>query len=296
MLRILDVPSKFLPKMTMRYPPHHDTNNPMTEELCYNYLVKNYKTLNIDHIYIPIQWTALHLQNNWGNDTREVTAFCQNLNEKYPNEKFFTVVQWDGGTLVPINNCNIFACSGNFNSQIGKNSIYEPIPLKVDPHPTYSNKKYKVGYCGRSTHDIRKKMIDLLSNIDEEFKIYDTDTNHMTDVHFKIFRDILNESIFSLCPRGYGPTSFRLYESIQVGSIPIIISDVDWLPFKQYINWNKLSVIVDPKDIKNIPKIVDELIDSKEYIKMLEYGKYCYNEYFSEEGIAKTLVKIIQEK
>ena len=37
----------------------------------------------------------------------------------------------------------------------------------------------------------------------------------------------MRDSLFSLCPRGYGPTSFRLYESIQLGSIPVYIAEDD---------------------------------------------------------------------
>merc|ERR1712151_125533 len=36
----------------------------------------------------------------------------------------------------------------------------------------------------------------------------------------------------NLCPRGYGRTSFRLFESLQMGLIPIyIFSDVPWVPY-----------------------------------------------------------------
>ena len=39
------------------------------------------------------------------------------------------------------------------------------------------------------------------------------------------YNKILSESIFSLCPEGAGPNTLRLWESIAVGSIPVIFSD-----------------------------------------------------------------------
>jgi len=35
----------------------------------------------------------------------------------------------------------------------------------------------------------------------------------------------MSESIFTLCPRGYGPSSQRLYDAMMLGSIPVLICD-----------------------------------------------------------------------
>ena len=53
-----------------------------------------------------------------------------------------------------------------------------------------------------------------------------------TDEQFNSYKDLISESYFSLCPRGYGPTSFRLYESISLGTVPIYISDDFSYPLK----------------------------------------------------------------
>ena len=63
---------------------------------------------------------------------------------------------------------------------------------------------------------------------------------------------MLTQSIFSLCPRGFGPTSFRLYESIQLGAIPIYVSDKFHLPYKNFIDWEKLCLLIDINEIENI--------------------------------------------
>ena len=43
------------------------------------------------------------------------------------------------------------------------------------------------------------------------------------------FRSTLARSRFVLCPRGNGTSSIRLYETLAVGAVPVIISD-DWVP------------------------------------------------------------------
>lgn len=51
--------------------------------------------------------------------------------------------------------------------------------------------------------------------------------HHIDDSHQKIFRynSILSDSKFSLCPEGAGPNTLRFWESIAVGSIPVLFSD-----------------------------------------------------------------------
>ena len=154
MIRIAEVPQEFLPKMPVQYPPHQGYS-PMIEERAYSFFATQ-KELESDHIYIPIQWTSWHVNpgGEYGQNTQPLINYCNQLTEKYPNEKFFTVVQYDGGTLIPIDNCTIFASSGDFSSPVGKNSSYQPIPLLCDPHGGAPRdvREYKVGYAGRDTH------------------------------------------------------------------------------------------------------------------------------------------------
>lgn len=42
------------------------------------------------------------------------------------------------------------------------------------------------------------------------------------------YNALLSDSIFSLCPEGAGPNTLRLWESLAVGSIPVVIVD-DWV-------------------------------------------------------------------
>jgi hypothetical protein len=43
------------------------------------------------------------------------------------------------------------------------------------------------------------------------------------------YNEILSDSVFSLCPEGAGPNTLRVWESIAVGAIPVIVAD-DWVP------------------------------------------------------------------
>lgn len=282
MIKIVDVPDSFIPKMPVVYPPHQG-NKPMIEERAFEYFKSN-KNLESDYIYIPIQWTSYHINpgGEYGMNTKPLIDFCEELVRKHPDEKFFTIVQYDGGTLVPIDNCKIFASSGSFLSPIGKNSQYIPIPLLCEPHEGLPKRfrENKVGFAGLETHPIRKKMYDTLKNLEG----YEFFMNSYDPGRTKNFRDILYNSVFALAPRGFGPASYRMYEAIQMGCIPIYISDEFWIPFSDKIEWERMCLMVGENDIPNIPTMVDSILDSGKYQEYISYGIKMYKKYLTWDG------------
>ena len=199
-------------------------------------------------------------------------------------------MQYDGGTLIPIDNCTIFASSGDFSSPLGKNSSYEPIPLLCDPHSGAPRgvREYKVGYAGRDTHPLRVKMTQLLSHLPQYKFAVNLDYNQT-----EVFRDVLYNSVFALSPRGFGPASFRMYEAIQMQCIPIYISDVFWLPFTNDIEWDKMCLLIKEDEIETIPEKVDALMASGEYQNMIDYGQEMYEKHLTWDGCLNTIAKMV---
>lgn len=70
---------------------------------------------------------------------------------------------------------------------------------------------------------------------------------------------ILARSKFILCPRGLGASSWRLFETMRIGRVPVVISD-DWVP-PMGINWDSFLVQVPERDIRLIPSILTEIED-----------------------------------
>jgi len=95
----------------------------------------------------------------------------------------------------------------------------------------YNKRKYKTSFIGSSsTHNIRKELFNL--NNDKDVIIRDTGNwfyeKSSTDreKYLDKFKEFLLNSKLSLCPEGTGPSTIRLYESMAVGSIPIVFNDV----------------------------------------------------------------------
>ena len=108
------------------------------------------------------------------------------------------------------------------------------------------------------------------------------------------YAEIMERSVFSLAPRGYGKTSFRLYEAFQMGSIPIYIFDDPWIPFTDKIDWQRAAILLHEKDIETIPQVLRG-IDDNRYRDMLAYGKQTYEKYMTFEGCARTIMEYLNE-
>jgi hypothetical protein len=105
--------------------------------------------------------------------------------------------------------------------------------------------------------------------------------------------NIMIRSKFALCPRGYGNTSFRMYEAMQLGAVPVYISDDFFLPWSDELNWNEFCVIVDSKNLKDLPSILNN-IPEEQINKMANKAKEVYSEYFTLDATYRNIVKRIK--
>lgn len=82
------------------------------------------------------------------------------------------------------------------------------------------------------------------------------------------YNELLSNSVFSLCPAGAGPNTLRLWESLAVGSIPVIMSDkyelpnalsyeVDWSNIVVRIRENEISILNDRLKLISNEKIAE---------------------------------------
>ncbi len=102
---------------------------------------------------------------------------------------------------------------------------------------------------------------------------------------FKNYAGILSKSLFILAPRGRGHSSVRLFESLQAGRVPVIISD-EWVP-PLGPNWPSFSIQIPENEIQIIPQIL-ESFRPKAYA-MGRKARKTWEEYFSPKVRFHTL-------
>jgi hypothetical protein len=79
----------------------------------------------------------------------------------------------------------------------------------------------------------------------------------------ELYNKILINSRYSLCPSGSGPNSIRFWESLAVGSIPILLSDKLELP--KHNLWKKAIIFVPECNISKIPSLLNNINLVEEY-------------------------------
>jgi hypothetical protein len=168
-----------------------------------------------------------------------------------------------------------------------------PIPLTTVPIPNVKKVKKDIlcSFVGSVTHPARNKMKNLLGRHGYVMKSRKAWTCNIKQKDYNEFKDILERSKFSLCPRGFGPTSYRLYESFQTRSIPIYIWDYKrWLPWQDSIDWEKIAIIVEANDINSIPERIGSMSEA-EIEDMADYGYEIWKKYFTMEATARLILE-----
>ena len=95
------------------------------------------------------------------------------------------------------------------------------------------------------------------------------------------YADLLAGSKFVLCPRGIGTSSSRLFETMQAGRVPVIISD-NWARPRGPV-WDELAVFVPEGQIAQIPRILEEA--EARWPEMARQARAAWEEFFAPETI-----------
>ncbi len=69
------------------------------------------------------------------------------------------------------------------------------------------------------------------------------------------YKEIVARSKFVLCPRGWGVSSFRLFETLAAGRVPVIVSD-EWVA-PRGPDWDACSVRIQESDVLNLARILE---------------------------------------
>jgi hypothetical protein len=231
---ILPINERFKPYSQSWNYPHHNKAFGVEQDFL-SFLNKNAEITvqsprSADWHYLPIYWTRWHLNHDYaktGLDELQQATSQIILDDK----KTFTICQYDDGPLVDLGLATIFLASRKTSSGID-------IPLLCSPHrvPFFKpSKKYLASFIGRlSTYSIRQQMAEVIKNRNDIF-LFDGDKGS------QFYLKKMLQSQVALCPRGYGGSSFRFFEAMQLGITPILIGDIDTRPFKKYIDWDKIS-------------------------------------------------------
>jgi hypothetical protein len=266
----VDVPEMFTPHHPFEYPEH---NKNIFEDWYY----RTWKEEDArDRVYLPITWTAYYCGNKYGKNRKQMQELQNFVHRLDRSKKYYTIVQYDDGIVTNLRGLDIriYAMSGP--------RIDYPLPLLCEPHP-YELKEERTllaNFVGGQTHPIRKELFRYFRNkgdVNFSFRKVDCES----------YCRILARSVFTLCPRGYGQSSFRIAEALQYGSIPVYVSDQHILPHNHSFIY---GLLIQPNGIRSLDTLLRRI--SEENIEqMQQYGREAYRELFSYEGSKKRILE-----
>ena len=157
----------------------------------------------------------------------------------------------------------------------------------VLPRAVTGDEEFLASFIGSSnTHPVREKLFAL-----HHPGILARDTSHNSqrmmfhgqpaerERFWSEYADAMANARFSLCPRGIGAGSIRLFESMKMGRACVIISDA-WQP-NDGVDWNSFSIRVPEAEVHRIPAILEQHAD-----RAAEMGRCARSEWekwFSEK-------------
>jgi len=247
----------------------------------------NYQYFN-SYIYVkfPIAWII----NKFG------ISECQNIinsicKEQY-DKKIFFVCQH-----IQVKNLNFHG-----------NIVFSPHATYLDrslPIPHYaatidegqslpfSERKNLMSFVGCfDTHHTRRELQETLKG-KKHCQVVDTKNWHFyknqqeKNKNSKFYTKDLGNTKIALCPRGTGPSTIRLWESMAMGCVPLLISNTVKLPLSRtLVEWENCCIFVPEKDIKNI---MDYIPSDEKLKEMSEYMSKKYDYYFANDKLATSV-------
>ena len=152
--------------------------------------------------------------------------------------------------------------------------------------------KPTVGFCGALTHSSRTIAIDHIINSKK------IESNIMCRSHFwggkihdnELRQAYINNTLSSdlvLCCRGQGNFSYRLYETLSLGRIPIIVDCDTPLPCSDIIDWDRF-IITTPDNV--VSDILEFWKKHEMEYKMLQlFAREVYEKILCPSGFAQYL-------
>jgi hypothetical protein len=159
--------------------------------------------------------------------------------------------------------------------------------------PEKSNKERQFSFIGSSrTNLIREKILKI-----QHPQAFLFDSNPSTDQKpwwekenpdqlFNMYRELMLDTKFALCPKGISASSIRFFEVMEAGCVPVVIANKLILP--EGPNWSDFLIKIPEADLKMLPDILTTYESKFEVMSQL--SRQAWKDYFSPQATLNSLV------
>jgi Exostosin family len=168
---------------------------------------------------------------------------------------------------------------------------YFPVaPVDVDGSPDLL-----FSFVGSPSHPCRTGLVSLrgskcIVELVNGFTFYDPRSVDFEERQAR-FRDVLRRSRFVLCPRGKGTSSIRLFETLAMGRVPVIISD-DW-EAPCGLDWGSFSLRWPEREISGLVEYLEER--DVAWAEMSAAATSAYREFFAPDVWFDRVAELLAE-
>jgi hypothetical protein len=279
-IRPLSVDPAFQPpSVNFTSPPHNEQWSVEQDWEAWLYSQHDLLTDNpheADWEYLPLYWNRTYINYGWGEGMQpELQREIERCVSR--NRRTFTICEYDVREMQPhLDLCGMTVFTA---SRRGADTGID-IPLLCTPHmlpATVPDKRLRASFIGNlDTWGIRSGMRQELGDLPDVYLAHDQRGTGF-------FVNLMLASYIALAPRGHGGQSFRFYEAMQLGTVPLYISDIDCRPFKKWIDWDACSLYLPSLD--GLRSVVmgtckERLLHiganaARVYNEHLRYGQWC---------------------
>ena len=258
------------------------------EKYFYNYMMTHPNPQLMER-YIPIFWTENQI-SNFPASLQEKRQQCVDSFTNKKDVQYFAVVQHDDGiTHTRLRQTLVFGMGG-----VG----HIPLPLTYENPTLFESlrntpKTIFCSFMGSLTHPCRMASCRALHGKAGVVLNVNGWTNQIPESNQKKFIEIMSQSRFTLAPRGYGKSSFRMYEALNLQSIPVYVYDEQWLPYTELLDWKKMAVLIHVKDIPTMYETLQKITD-QEVADMLAYYEQ-HKHLFTYDGMCEYVLQKVSK-
>jgi Exostosin family len=197
---------------------------------------------------------------------------------------------YDSASAFPLHQCLVRGCNYLYDRGMNRNTFLD------SPQKTLE-KKYLFSFVGSPTSWVRKRLFkikfsrnDILINCTTNYNHWDHSQQNR-EVMQKNYISSMCTSKFVLCPRGDGCGSIRLFEAMELGIAPVILSD-RWLPPKGP-EWHEFALFVKESDLFKLPHIVESY--ASEYEERGRLARKAWEKHFSDPVVFNQSIEAIKD-
>jgi hypothetical protein len=159
--------------------------------------------------------------------------------------------------------------------------VAENNAIQFDPTPRA--RRWLYSFLGEANSTVRRRLFSrahpegLVRNT-SGLRLWEMEPGATRELFTSQYAEAILESQFVLCPGGFGPSTFRLFEVMAMGRVPVILSD-EWVP-PPGPRWDEFSIWLPEVLVGEIPLILSQV--SEQHEEMGRKARIAWEQWFAK--------------